>query len=476
MNHEITISIWLFMALLLITGWAVLDRVFIPTVRGFFRRRINRILDEIGTRLDIEIKPIQLTKRQVLIDRLIYDPKVLEAIQEYSQKYDIPRNVLQSEVTTYAREIVPAFNAYLYFRLGYWFAKKIIRLLYRVRVGFLNGEKMSTIDPESTVVFIMNHRSNMDYVLVSFLVAERTTLSYAVGEWAKIWPLQTLIRAMGAFFVRRDSRNPLYRLVLERYIHMATKEGVCQAVFVEGGLSKDGRLQPPKMGFVDYMLRSFNPKTDRDIIFIPVGVNYDRTLEDRSVLRSLDPLAEKKSMWFVFKIVTRFIFRNLYLIFQSKWRRLGYACVNFGPYVSAREYCRKNKIRFTEMDRDQRFPYIEKLCNKFMGSIGRIIPILPISLVAQVLIRSSDRWLSELDIKSQAHAFIKNLVSKGASVFIPDRNREETIQVAFDMLKLRRMVIEWKGNFRAHPGSLDILSYYANIITDWEYYAKMKSV
>ncbi len=30
----------------------------------------------------------------------------------------------------------------------------------------------------------------MDYLLVSFLAAEQVALSYAVGEWARIWPLQ----------------------------------------------------------------------------------------------------------------------------------------------------------------------------------------------------------------------------------------------------------------------------------------------
>lgn len=109
----------------------------------------------------------------------------------------------------------------------------------------------------------------MDYVLVAFLAMERTTLSYAVGEWARIWPLESLIKAMGAFFVRHKSGNPLYRLVLERYINMATREGVCQAVFLEGGLSKDGRLREPKFGLIDYMLRSYDPAGDRDVVFIP---------------------------------------------------------------------------------------------------------------------------------------------------------------------------------------------------------------
>ena len=73
-------------------------------------------------------------------------------------------------------------NAYLYFRIGYWIAKKIARFLYKVRVGLIENEQYATVDPNSTVVFTMNHRSNMDYILVAFLAAERTTLSYAVGR------------------------------------------------------------------------------------------------------------------------------------------------------------------------------------------------------------------------------------------------------------------------------------------------------
>ena len=214
MTGQITISIWIFLFLIAITIWAILDRVLIPSTRWFLRRRVNRVIDEIGKRLDIEIKPFQLTKRLVLIDRLIYDPKVIEAIQIEAQEHDIPRELVQTKVMRYAKEIVPSFNAYLYFRIGYWLAKKIANLLYHVHIGLADNEQFADIDPDSTVVFVMNHRSNMDYILVAFLAAEKTTLSYAVGEWAKVWPLQALIRSMGAFFVRRKSGNPLYRLVL----------------------------------------------------------------------------------------------------------------------------------------------------------------------------------------------------------------------------------------------------------------------
>lgn len=467
MTGEITIPIWGFLLLLLITVWAILDLLLIPSVRWFLRRRINRVIDEISTRLDIEIRPFQLTKRQVLIDRLVYDPKVIEAIQATAQERNVPRAMVQAEILTYAKEIVPSFNAYLYFRTGYWLAKRIARLLYGVRVGLVDNEQLATIDRDSTVVFVMNHRSNMDYILVAFLAAERTTLSYAVGEWAKIWPFQTMVKALGAYFVRRNSGNSLYRLVLERYVHMATKEGVCQAVFPEGRLSRDGRLRPPKLGLIDYMLRDFEPEKDRDIVFIPVGINYDRTLEDRSLIRDLDPHAQKRSKWFVIRTTIGFIWSNFMLMASNKWRRFGYACVNFGPHVSMRQFCQFHAVNFTQMDRDARFSVVQELCNQLMVSIGKIIPVLPISLVATVFLQFRQSWLTEFDMKAHAHRLIEELQALGAPVFVPKRGLELAISTAFNMLRIRRMVFESDGQFRAAPESFDILSYYANAIAHW---------
>src|SRR5213079_2815539 len=133
----------------------------------------------------------------------------------------------------------------------------IARTLYRVRLGYIDAAGIARIDPAATVVFVMNHRSNMDYVLAGYLAADQTALSYAVGEWARIWPLSALIRAMGAYFVPRNSKDELYRRVLERYVAMATEAGVPQAVFPEGGLTRDGLIRAPKLGVIDYMMRGF---------------------------------------------------------------------------------------------------------------------------------------------------------------------------------------------------------------------------
>ncbi|MFC1505034.1 1-acyl-sn-glycerol-3-phosphate acyltransferase [Thermodesulfobacteriota bacterium] len=468
MTGQITISLWLFVLMMVLACWAAWERIFIPSVRWVFRRRINRVIDEISTRLDIKIRPFQLTKRQVLIDRLVFDPNIIAAIHAHAQESFTPREVLQAEVQTYAKEIVPSFNAYLYFRIGYWLAKKVARLLYRVRVGLVDNAALATIHPESTVVFVMNHRSNMDYILVAFLAAERTTLSYAVGEWARIWPLQTLIKSMGAFFVRRNSGNPLYRLVLERYIHMATEEGVCQAVFLEGGLSRDGRLRPPKLGFVDYMLRDFDIDSDRDIVFIPVGINYERTIEDRSLVRTLDPAAKKRSLWFVAKTTFGFIWHNLMLMIFSRWHHFGYACVNFGTHISMRDYCRSKSFTFNKLDRTARFQAVEKLCQGLMNDIAAVIPALPLSLVAHVMATAPDKGMSSGTIKAHVYQLINRLQALGAPVFLPEGSRDHAIETALDMLTLRHFVTEEKGLFKVDPDARDVLLYYANTIAHWE--------
>jgi glycerol-3-phosphate O-acyltransferase len=463
-NGTVTLPYWFAVILFLLAGWAILERMLLPGVRWFVRQRVNIVLEEIGKRLHLEIRPFTLTKRQVLIDRLMYDPKVLEAAGERAREENIPRDVVMSEIERYAREIVPSFNAYAYFRIGYWMARRTARVMYRVRVGFSDEPGLSAVDPKTSVVFVMNHRSNMDYILVAYLAATRTALSYAVGEWARIWPLQTLIRSLGAYFIRRDSGNPLYRLVLERYVAMATEAGVVQAVYPEGGLTRDGALRSPRLGLIDYMVRSFDPQGEKDLVFIPVGINYDRTLEDRSLVLSLDPAAPRKGAASTAATALKFVLSNFALILRGRWYRFGYACVNFGSPVSMRDYCRGRGLVFRSMTREERFRRVEELAAVLMSSVGRVVPVLPVSLVATAFLRRGGERLSELELKADVHAMIGALAESGAHVYIPRQDQDYAVTVGLRMLILRRLVDVEDGLYSARPEQLPLLRYYANSI------------
>src|SRR5215472_19146337 len=127
MGEPVIVPLWLFLPIAAFALWSVLDRLLIPSGRWLLRRRVNRLIDSVNRRLAVEIRPFQLTKRQVLIDRLVYDPEVVAAANDYARANSLPREVAMTEVYRYAREIVPTFSAYLYFRLGYAIARAVAR-------------------------------------------------------------------------------------------------------------------------------------------------------------------------------------------------------------------------------------------------------------------------------------------------------------------------------------------------------------
>src|SRR5437763_9092915 len=374
MGSQVTLPLWVVVIVALLASWAAVDRILVPSVRWAMRRRANRAIDELNTRLKLRIQPFKLTKRQVLTDRLVFDPEVLHAADEYAREGGVPREVAMEKVKRYAREIVPSFSAYAYFRVGTRIARSISTMLYRVRIGVRNDEALAAVDPASSVIFVINHRSNMDYVLVTYVAATSSALSYAVGEWAKVWGLSNLIRSMGAYFIARDSGEALYRKVLSRYVHMATAAGVTQAIFPEGGLSRDGKLRPPKFGLLSYMVAGFDPQGPRDIAFIPVAVNYDRVLEDRMLTSAANTEPGKKTVFgFNALIFARHFFHHIWMAIRGEWYRFGYTCVSFGEPVSLREHVSEAKIDFRLLAAEPRHAEIEKLGNKLMQAVGRVV-------------------------------------------------------------------------------------------------------
>jgi glycerol-3-phosphate O-acyltransferase len=186
MNSVVEIPVWLLMLGGILAAIGILDRLLMPSVRWYLRRRLNRVIDSLNDRLQLSIQPFKLTRRKIMIDRLIHDPKVMEAITECTIAENMPPEVAAKMAERYAREIVPSFSASAYFGFAIRASRFLSKAMYRVRIGFIDDDALRNVDPDSTVIFVMNHRSNMDYVLVTYLVAERSALSYAVGEWARV--------------------------------------------------------------------------------------------------------------------------------------------------------------------------------------------------------------------------------------------------------------------------------------------------
>jgi glycerol-3-phosphate O-acyltransferase len=461
----VTVPLWLAAVVAGLAAVALIDRLFGPALAWWLQRRANRAIDELNQRLHLKIPAFKLARRRQLIERLMFDPEVLGAIEDEARARGEPTGVAHARARRYAREIVPSFSAYAYFRMAVRLARRLSTALYRVRVGALEEEALARVPEDASVVFVINHRSNMDYVLVTYLVSERSALSYAVGEWARVWALQSLIRAMGGYFVRRDSSNPLYRKVLARYVHMATASGVAQALFPEGGLTRDGALRPPKLGILSYMVAGFDPQGPRDVVFVPVGLNYDRVLEDRVQLAATaTPQGERPRFAFNPLVLARFLLRSLWLRLRGRWYRYGYACVGFGRPVSLRDYLRERAVDLRALPAERRHAEIERLGLRLMREVGRVVPVLPVSLAATAVLAAGERGLSGLELKGAVYDLMQRLAAAGAHVHLPRQDQEYAVEVGLRMLRLRRMVLLADGLYRANPDERPLLAYYANAI------------
>jgi glycerol-3-phosphate O-acyltransferase len=239
-------------------------------------------------------------------------------------------------------------------------------------------------------------------------------------------------------------------------------------MYPEGGLSRDGRLREPKLGLFDYMLKSFDPKGANDIVFVPVALNYDRVLEDRTLLRSLEGDAPRRSAWFAARTALGFWFSQIGLMLRGRWFRFGYACVNFGGLISARDWLAANAGAtggdLRGLDKDQRFEIVGRLAHDVMGEIARLVPVLPVSLIATALLEA-DGPLDELELKRRVSDLMAHLETRGAKLYVPRGDRDYAFHVGLRMLVLRRLVDEsGEGLFAAAATERPLLAYYANAV------------
>ncbi len=444
MFETIAVPLWVLILILLFAAVTALERILGPTARWFFRRRMERVVARLNARLERPIQPFKLARRHDMIQRLLYDPKVAEAVTEHARLEGIPENVAFEEAKGYAREIVPAFSASAYFGPALRFARWLSRALYQVHLDDSNDAALRAIDSEATVIFVMNHRSNMDYVLVTYLVAQRSALSYAVGEWARVWPLSRLIRAMGAFFIRRKSRNTLYRRVLARYVQLATRGGVTQAIFPEGGLSLDGAVGPPKLGLLSYILADFEAEADRDVVFVPVALNYDRVLEDR-VLTEAARNGDRKFRASV-PVAIRFAVRHVWRRMRGKAVRFGHAGVGFGEPLSLADFVAGH-----------RGEAIEGIGEELRRRIMVEIPVLPVPLVAYLMLISGGR-ATRTELIEMAAPYLARLPHLAMA------DATEVVGDGLAGLVTRHVLREGPDGVEAVPEEAGLLAYYARSV------------
>ena len=334
----------------------------------------------------IRIDKFKLKRRHAEIELEVFGSReVVQAVQAYAREHHVSIDQATKQARTYLKEIVPKFNLLAYYRIGAPLARAIMHFLYRVVVEHKPLHEFNEkAERGATVVYVINHRSNADYVLVAHMLFKFISLSYAIGEWARVWPLNHVFKWFGGYFVRRRYREPLYHTILSKFVQTITRHGVTQGIFIEGGLTRDGAYQKPKLGMLDYLVTS---KRDAEfhspLYLIPTAVNYDRVLEDRNLTEELVGKEERSTKREKLSTTFDYLFKSFWRGVFRRFKRYGYAIVSFGHPISVDEFIRAHPLAIAESF-ETRKPELQRLADLVMNEISGAFPVTPVTLVARV--------------------------------------------------------------------------------------------
>lgn len=454
-------SRWLFLALVAAGG--VLIALL---VRRRLHRAARRTVHRFGARLD----RYKLTKKRVIIDALMADPAIADAARAHAEAEGGSEAKAREKVRAYLDEIIPFFNILAYYQVGYHASRVLLNLFYKVTVQYERPDPFRGLPRDAVVIYLMNHRSNADYILVAYALAGDVSISYAVGEWARAFPLEYVFKSFGSYFIRRRFREPLYHAVLERYVQLITRNGVTQGIFPEGGLTRDGTLRPAKVGLLDYVLGVGRDASLRSRMYIiPVSINYDRVLEDRSLLRELAAHEGGTPAPRLTQLgeVGRYLLWNTGRLVAGRWKRYGRAAVTIGtPLPLAgwfEELARRGRDPFS-LPRAERLGEVQRLCDDVMTRIGANIPVTPVALACAAIQTFDADFITRAALIERMRDLGEALRELNARVIRGERAMEETFERAYRMLRLRRVIARQGDGYLVLPRGRPLISYYANSV------------
>lgn len=431
----------------------------------------------------IRVDRFKLKRKHAEIELEVFgSPEIVRAVQGYAKEHHVSIEEAKRRARGYLQEIVPKFNLLAYYRIGAPIARAIMHFLYRVVVERKPIRDFNEhASKGATVVYVINHRSNADYVLVAHMLFKFISLSYAIGEWARVWPLNHIFKWFGGYFVRRRYREPLYHAILSKFVQTITRHGVTQGVFIEGGLTRDGAFQKPKLGMLDYLVTAKrDPEFTEAMWIIPTAVNYDRVLEDRNLTEELIGREERRTKGEKLKTTFDYLFRNFFRGLFKRFKRYGYAIVTFGTPISIDDFIREHPALLSPKFDDRKVD-VQLLAEKVMSEISNALAITPVTLVARIF-REQARPLTDEQIIAEIARHQDEW--RHRSWLLREKTPREIWKSARQVLGLRHLVApyeQWRSDlfeesglpviedaWEWNPEQLLLRDYYANALMPFE--------
>ncbi len=187
-------------------------------------------------------------------------------------------------------------------------------------------ERLRALNESASLVFLPNHRSYLDPMILRSALSAHGFPSNNVlgGSNLAIWPFSEIGQRNGIVFIRREFRDDhVYRATLRAYLSHLIAERKNLEWYIEGGRTRTGKLRPPRLGILSYVMDAYSDHPERDVLIIPTAIIYDQQHEVEAI--SAEEMGGKKKPESL---------KWMYQFASSQSRRLGRAYLRFGEPLS----------------------------------------------------------------------------------------------------------------------------------------------
>ncbi len=361
-------------------------------------RQIRNNLMEIYNYEKRSILGPQIKSQQEMMEKVLYHKNVLDVIQQEIIEKGSSEKKLRRKSYGYFREIAADFSI-VYIRFFKATNDYLFRKLFdAIHFDIEDFKKIREASNKGPLILVPSHKSHMDYIIISSIFYQNKLIPPHIfaGSNLTFFPMGKIFRRSGAFFVRRSFKGlNLYASVFKQYIKSLINEGYTIEFFIEGTRSRTGKVFQPKMGMLKYLIEAIDEGYNKDLVFAPLTVNYDRILEEKSYLKESKGKEKAKES-------TSGFIKSRKLI----QRKYGHVYLGFNePFTLSEvreEFLREKNITDIDLVTEELGYYIVKRINE-------AIVVTPFAITTAALLNTTARGFTRESIKNRIEIILSYL-------------------------------------------------------------------
>ena len=189
-------------------------------------------------------------------------------------------------------------------------AAKLARFIYtrsyerELDINIEALEELRQLSQDHLLLFLWSHKSHMDSFVFLLSLYENNfkplPLIFA-GINMNFLGFGSLARRVGAIFLRRTfHEDAIYKLVFRSYIDYLIRNKMPLSWSIEGTRSRTGKLSPPKLGILNWVVESCKKEQVEKVLLVPVSIAFDRIAEidDYVAIQRGEPKRRESLGWF----------------------------------------------------------------------------------------------------------------------------------------------------------------------------------